>query len=660
MMKSKTIGAALLLIATTVFFFYPAIHNGFLKWDDQLLITENKEIQNHSIANINRIFTFEYAKKIHQYHPLVFLLFMMEYRLFGLQPAGFHGINILFHCLNTLLIFWLILLISRRISWSLSTALLFSLHPVHVQSVVWVTELKDLLYSFFFLAALISYWKYSQNKKHSTYLLCFIFALFSTMAKSMAVTLPFLFLLMDYYKEKKLKLKKVVEKIPFFIISAFLFSINVYIMAGYKSIELFDINFNFKEKAKSVLYGILFLIHQIFIPLRLSPRYPNYFNSPYHLFSFFWLPGIMLIAITIYFVIIRDYQKEIRFGLLFFWIVMLPILGLLFYGYSPYDHYLYMSILGLIFAFVGFTGKWLERIDPCPSIYKKTALVTLLLIAVFFGLLSRRMIAIWKDDLTLWNAALNHYPTYIAFHNRGKYYIEKNEVDNAIRDFISSLKMRNHYETLYNLGRAYEVKGDIPRAYESYNRALALMPSYFKASNNRGALFFQMGKFQNALDDFNSALKANPNYTLARINRGILYLEMKQFQLADQDFFHAINVDSDSASAFYYLSLSFIQQQRFPQALKLLNHVIQLSPDLVEARYNRGLLLLKGGWRDQAENDFMVAVSRQSNFLPAQEKLLEIYIELKKGKQAESICRRILIIDPRNQKALDYLKNRQN
>ena len=216
-MKNKTIWAVFLLIVTTLFFFYPALQNGFVNWDDQGLIIKNMEIQNLSIANINRIFTFEYAKTINQYHPLVFLLFMTEYHLFGLDAVGFHGINILFHCLNTLLIFWLILLLSRRISWSLATALFFCLHPIHVQSVVWVTELKDLLYSFFFLAALIAYWKYSQNKKHSTYLLCFIFSLFSALAKSMAMTLPFLFLLMDYYQEKEFKIKNIVEKIPFFL-----------------------------------------------------------------------------------------------------------------------------------------------------------------------------------------------------------------------------------------------------------------------------------------------------------------------------------------------------------------------------------------------------------------------------------------------------------
>lgn len=658
-MKNKTIGAVLLLAVTALFFFYPAIHNGFVKWDDHLLITENKEIQNLSIANISRIFTFEYAKKIHQYNPLVSLMFMLEYHFFGLQAAGFHGINILFHCLNTLLVFWLILLFSRRISWSLSTALIFSLHPIHVQSVVWATELKDLLYSFFFLAALLAYWKYSQNKKHSTYLLCFIFAFFSALAKSMAVTLPILFLLMDYYKEKEFKIKKLVDKIPFFLVSAFLFSINSHILAGTKNIELYNINFNLGEKVKSVLYGIFFLIHQVFIPLRLSPRYPDYFNSPYNLFSFFWLPGMVLIALTIYFVIIRDDQREVRFGLLFFWIVMLPILGLFSIGYPPYDHYLYMAILGLIFALVGFTGKWLAGKKTRPAIYKKTALVILLLIAVFFGLLSRRMIAVWKDDLTLWNAAIHHYPTHIAFYNRGLHYIEKSEIDNAIRDFTSSLKIRNHYESLYNLGKAYEVKGDIARALAAYNRTLVLMPSYFKANNNRGALFFQMGKFQNALDDFNSALKANPNYTLARINRGILFLAIKQFQLADRDFSHAINMDANSISAFYYLALSFIQQQRFAQALKLLNQVIQLSPNWVEARYNRGLLLLRGGWQDRAEKDLLVAVSRQPDFLPAQEKLLELYAELKQNQKAESICRRILSIDPLNKKTLPYLKNRK-
>ena len=200
----------LVIVLISFLAFLPVLHNGFVNLDDDRYILNNPLLFS---IDLKEIFS-RYVEG--NYHPFTMLIYAVEYQLFGLNAQGYHAVNLLLHLFNIILVFYAVFLISNKTIIALVAAMLFGIHPLHVESVAWASELKDLLYTFFFLAAYVCYLRYLNESKRKFYLWCLILFLLSLLSKAMAVSLPLVLLLTDYFKGRKLNAKAWLEKIPFF------------------------------------------------------------------------------------------------------------------------------------------------------------------------------------------------------------------------------------------------------------------------------------------------------------------------------------------------------------------------------------------------------------------------------------------------------------
>ena len=323
--KKAWIRIALILIAVvTAVSFLSSLDNGFVNWDDNEYVTENYAIRSFSWNTLKTIFTSFY---LGTYCPLVILSYTLEYALFGLAPFGYHLTNLLLHIGNTLLVFALVLRLSTHPPSALVAALLFGVHPLHVESVAWVTERKDVLSTLFFLGALLCYLRYQEDKQAHLYALSIVAFVLSLFSKPMGVTLPLILLLCDYLCARGWTYRTLVEKVPFVMVSA-LFSV-IMVLAQHSSGGINAARFSaLVDNVLVACWGLVFYLSKTLAPVGLSAYYPYPPEISFHLLAFF-LPPILLLALTAGVWISRRYTRTVVFGSLFFFVTLLPVLKII-------------------------------------------------------------------------------------------------------------------------------------------------------------------------------------------------------------------------------------------------------------------------------------------------------------------------------------------
>ena len=472
--------AFIALVIITFFCFSGALKNELTNWDDQQYIIDNPLIKSLSGENIIEIFS---NNIMGNYHPLAILSFAIDYNLYHLSPKGYHATSIIIHLLNVILVFAFFRLLTGQVMVAFLTALLFGIHPMHVESVAWVSERKDVLYTFFYMAALCTYIFFinQQKRKWLYYVLTFIFFTFSLLSKGQAVTLPVVLLLIDYLIKRKLEKKILFEKIPFFILSL---SMGIVAITAQKEsgaiteIPLFPLFDRFLFAS----YAFLDYILKSLLPLNLSAFYP-YPIKVQNLYPiiFYASPLILLSLISLFFRILKKYKK-IVFGLAFFIVNIILLLQLLPVGGSIMsERYTYLSYIGVFFV----VGNAFSKVWNSPSRkiskFKYLFAFILTLYIFFLGYSTINRIKIWKNSETLWTDVIKKNPTaVIAYGNRGSYYQKQGKLDLAMSDFNEALRLKpDHPETLINRSDIYRINGQYDLSIADCNKALATKNNYF-------------------------------------------------------------------------------------------------------------------------------------------------------------------------------------
>jgi tetratricopeptide (TPR) repeat protein len=515
MKNHKIILSLCLILAIPSISFFPSLKNDFINWDDQQYVTENKMIMEGSWRNIETIFDSIYMG---HYHPLTLLSYSLEYRFFKLNPFVYHLTNLIFHLLNGLLVFWLIWMLKGGVLISLVVSLLFAIHPLHVESVAWISERKDLLCSFFFLGSLIVYLTYLKTRRMRAYFLSLFLFLLSLLSKSMAVTLPLVLFLCDYLLDRKFDRKCLIEKIPFLVI-AFIFGIIASFALRSSGMVDPKSSFSFFKNIFIISEVLTSYFSKLVLPIKLSCVYP-FIKGITSFWSYVSLTTIL--GFLIAGILLGRYNKKITFGTLFFFITILPVLPIKIVA----DRYSYIPSIGIFFiAAEGFYWVYRSKLEPI-KIVKPILAILLIGILGTFSFLTWERCHVWKDSISLWNNVLKNYPSLpIAYNNRGEVYLRRGDYDKAISDFNEALRIDPDYETAYTLyenrGSAYLLKGDYERAIVDYNRAVRIRPNYALAYHNRGTAYLNKGNIEEAIADFNKALEIDPEYAEAYFNKAI-------------------------------------------------------------------------------------------------------------------------------------------
>ena len=515
MKKKQLILSALLLLIVTFAALSPSFIAGFSNWDDWMYITDNPKITSFSLENVKTWFT-SYHYRL--YHPLLFVVYAAEYHIAGLNPHVYHVTSLILHLLNTLLVFWFAYMLSRNHLAAVITALLFGIHPMHVESVVWLPERKDVLYSFFFLGSLISYLYFLKDKKRNFYYLCMFLFTLSFLSKSMAMTLPFVLLLCDYLLKVKIDRKNLIDKVPFFALS-FLFAF-ITVMGHYEpGVEGREFSFSLIGNFVSACQNIVFYIIKLVLPFKLSCIYPmpsQMQNIPQVIF--FLAPVIVIAFIALMFWS-GKYSRVGVFGGLFFLVTVAPVSQILPVGLGiPADRYTYIPYIGFFYIFAEWFALAYKRYD------KKVLMGILSALFLALFILSFQRALVWRDSIVLWDDVIRNYKNIpLAYFNHGDAENSIGKTGKAIADYDQALKLDPDFIAVwYNRGNVYLKREEFDKAISDFSRAIKLRPHYAIAFNNRGTIYFRMGDLEKAYIDFSQAILADPNYADAYYNRAVV------------------------------------------------------------------------------------------------------------------------------------------
>ena len=499
---------------------------------------------------------------------------------------GHHLTNNVFHAINTFLVVLLVVKLIKAVHDSpftirdsrltshysrfaliaaATTGLLFGLHPIHVESVAWIAERKDLLCALFYLLSVMAYVKYRTYKSYTTYFLSLGFFFLALLSKPMAVSLPVVLLILDWYPFQKITSLKTfrtafVEKLPFIALSSFSSIVTILAQgsaAAIRSAEFAPLS----TRSFSAVKALAAYLYKIILPLNLLPFYP-YALHPSSLFFEYLLPIVLAIGITAGCISLAGRREKFWLcGWTYYVATLLPVLGIVQVGDQAMAvRYMYLPSLGP-FLVIGLTAAWgWEKVAMSKNrrfigqlVYAGTALFVLVLISY----LTCRQVGIWDNSFTLWNYVIEKEPAAVpaAYNNRGIAFGRTGQLNRAIQDFDRAIVLDPSFDRAYNnRGAAYLMQRSFDKAIEDFDKAINIRAGNPSAYSNRGYAYYFEGQYDRAMKDYDKAIELDKNYAKAYFNRGNLYFRTGDNEPAISDFKKACELgDKEGCSAFQSL-----------------------------------------------------------------------------------------------------------
>ncbi|MCX5848924.1 MAG: tetratricopeptide repeat protein [Deltaproteobacteria bacterium] len=556
--SKKKLIVYIVLAVVTFAVFWQVNQYEFINLDDTLYVTENSHIQSGiTLEGFRWAFSTRYADL---WNPLVWLSFMLDYQLYGLNASGYHVTNLILHIMSTLLLFWLFCRMTGAVWKSAFVAALFALHPLHVESVAWIAERKDVLSAFFWMLTLCLYVYYTEKPVIRRYLLVlFSFAL-ALMSKPMVVTLPIIMILLDYWPLKRFESQKgnlvlwqLKEKIPFFVLSAALAIVTIYAPPDNLPHKLIPL----EARIANAPVAFVTYLEKTFWPHDMAIFYPFSVQIP------LWQilgATLLILAISAAVIVMAKRLPYLFVGWLWFAITLLPVIGIIqLSAYSMADHYHYLPSVGIAIMLA-----WgIPSLIKSEEIRKNLLFPTGIIFLTIMALLSWNQCGYWKNSIKLFNHALRVTKNNTMVNNLlGSALFKKGKIGEAIDHYNKAILIAPDYIYAYgNRGKAYAKLGQYQRAIEDYTRAISLKTDYAEGYYTRGTAYGKLlGQYKLSLDDFNEAIRLKPDYIDAYNNRGIVYTKLGMYQKATDDFNEAIHLKPDYADAYNNRAVVYLTQ----------------------------------------------------------------------------------------------------
>lgn len=573
--------AAFLSALAALIFYLPTLGFEFVNWDDQACVYENPNIASFNGAFLRYAFT---AVVNSNWHPLTVISYAVDYSIWGLNPLGYHLTNIVFHSAATFLVTLLATQLALRakggnvaVFAGLFTGLLFGLHPLHVESVAWIAERKDVLSGFFFVLSLLLYLRYTRLTSKAAFVLSIFAFILALLSKPMAITLPLVLLLLDFYPLNRLSNVKrcLLEKAPFFALSGVTGVLTVWAQRSVEAVAPLDA-YPLSVRLFVTVKAYAFYIYKTLLPVGLAPFYPRRMDAS--LLSFEFIGSLVfLIAITVFAIVMMKKSKAYITAWLFYLITLFPVIGVVQVGsQAAADRYMYIPSISL-FAVASFGLAYL--IDRLSSRALTVSAAAAVVLCAVIGGLTLKQSAIWKDSVSLWSREVEVYPedAPIGYNN---------------------------------LGLAYKASGDLEKAVYYYNKALSVDPFYSDAYNNRGVIFMRAGDYPKAIEDFSTAFRINPMNLEAISNRGAARVNSGDLVNAVEDITKAISLSPENAffgRNYFNRGLAYKGLRENSKAIEDFSKTIEFEPMFVPAYLNRGVIYLGAGDFESAIRDLSYA-----------------------------------------------------
>jgi protein O-mannosyl-transferase len=562
----------LVLIIAIGLCFAPSLRNAFVYWDDDTHVLENTLVRSHDPAVVPAIFQSTINKT---YIPLSILSFNLEHGLFGFNAFFFHLDNLILHILVCLVIYGLIRRMGFDEKIAFLAALLFGVHPMHVESVAWVTARKDVLYSLFFVLAIDRYWRFLSGAGKRDYALALLCGLLSILAKPMALSLPLILVLIDWYKNKKLTRASLVSVFPFFLviipIAWITYSINRTPIAN--------------PPAESVLiwiWSLAFYLKTFLLPLELIPLYV--LPAPVSLVNPVYVMAVAIVAVFGASLIYLRRNRLVIFAAVYFLLSIFYLLRI-----SDVSQNLGPSIVADRFMYLPSLGFCLLFADAVIRSQKKWAKGLAAAVVMVFGLQTAAQCLVWKDDITLWDHVINHkQEAYQAYNGRAVARVKRNENALALQDFQQALTLHPNYPRVYyNRGKLFASMGDHERALADFNTAIAMNPNNHKYFLERGVVRSKRNELSEAVADYNEALRLRPDDAGVYVNRGLTYKKMGNHEAALNDYAKALELAPGLMQVYYNRGALWEETGEYTKALQDLRRAQELGFPVDAGRLQR-------------------------------------------------------------------------
>jgi len=552
---NKNSGICFLLLIAVLAVYWNVQGFDFIRYDDPQYVMENPVVQRGlTIPGIRWALT---DISTGYWHPLTWISLMADYELYGMNAGGYHLTNLLLHIANTLLLFAVLNMMTGAVWRSAFVAALFALHPLHVESVAWVAERKDVLSGLFWMLTMLAYVRYVRLPGQGRYLVVFMMFVLGIMAKPMMVTLPFVLLLMDYWPlgryqrgckeplirggESEVSVGRLIlEKIPLFIVVVFVSIGTIWSQKQTGAIMSSDA-LSLPVRIANALSSYVIYMGKMFWPVDLAVYYPH--------------PGIwstaavigsisLLLVISLPVVWLGRRYAYLPVGWLWYLGILFPVSGIVAQSgtQAMADRYTYLSLIGLFIIVAWGVHDLFAR-------YARLKLIPPFLGAAVVGLLmvlSWMQVQYWQDSVRLLTHAV------------------------AVT--------KNNASTYYNLGNVYSMDGRIPEALESYRQALRINPDYPDVYNSLGVILFRQGKTEEAIGQYREALKRNPAYAKAYFNMGLARVAQGRIAEALACYDQALKVKPDFAEVHNNIGIIRAEQERMPEAVAHFRAAVAINP----------------------------------------------------------------------------------
>jgi Flp pilus assembly protein TadD len=563
-------------------------------FDDDLYVAENTRVQGGLTRdNIVWAFTSTHAAN---WHPLAWLSHMMDVQFFGMNSGCHHLTNVFFHIMNTLLLYFVFRKMTGDAWRSGAVAILFGIHPLHVETVAWIAERKDVLSTFFCFLAIWGYIRYVGMPTIRNYILVFISFGLGLMAKPMIVTLPFLLLLLDYWplgrfqqtdglhSDRGLRTRifsLIWEKLPLLMLTTGFCVITFLVQKSGGALRSLTA-YPFHVRLANALVSYAVYMKQTLWPFKLSVFYP--YRSALGAGE---ILGAFLLIVFISVMVLRQIVKRPWFAVGWFWYlgILVPVIGLVQAGSQAMaDRYTYVPLVGLFI-----TIAWAVPDRFMEKRYNQvwTSTVSTIIILCFASIASIQA-GYWKNSITLLKRAIEVTPdNYAPRNNLGMALERLGRIDEAIYFYQEALHINPNYtQALNNLGRAMEKQGKIVEAIQHYSKALQMNPNLSEAHNNLGNALVKQGKYSDAVKHYSEALRLNPEYAQAYYNLGNARFYQGNYEEAVSAYEKALRIQPDYAEAYVNLGVTLAAQGKFDTAIVQFREALRIRPGDEDAQYN--------------------------------------------------------------------------
>ena len=593
-----------------------------------------------------------------------FLTFALNYKMHGLDVAGYHIFNLVIHLLNALLVYWLIILTFRTpyasaylqkdvlktsdpYRWiPLFTALLFVSHPVQTQAVTYIVQRFASLSTLFYLVSLVMYIKArgsdsSKKARYAFYAASIISAVLAMRTKEIAFTLPVMVVLYEFMFFRGDIKKRMLYLLPL-LLTMFIIPLSMMLaqggstgasgideltkIAGSADVSRWDyLNTQFRV--------IVTYIRLLFFPINQNldydyPIYRTFFTPPVFL-SFLFLLGVFCWGI---YLLYRSYKSDqanrcwyrlIAFGIFWFFVTLsvessiIPIVDVIF------EHRLYLPSVGFFMAIMSGIVFIYVKLANRTKVVAKVFIPVMILVVISLSLTAYARNMIWSDEVTLWEDVVKKSPYKARPHyNLGGAYEEQGRLDDAVREYQTAINLKPDYALAhYNLGVVYQKQGRLDDAVREYQTAIKLKPDYAEAHNNLGVAYQKQGRLDDAIKEYQTAIKLKPDYADAHNNLGVAYQKQGRLDDAVKEYQTAIKLKPDYADAHNNLGVAYQKQGRLDDAIKEYQTAIKLKPDYAEAHNNLGAAYQKQGRLDDAIKEYQTAIKLKPDYADAQNNL---------------------------------------